>query len=339
MAATPEHSPETGTREPRSRHVDGATFILDVPHTVPAVWGRGQQVLWAQGEPFYLVSPTGAGKTTLAGQIVLHRLGIRDGDLLGLPVERTERRVLYLAMDRPAQIARSLRRGVGPEHRDILGEKLDVWTGPLPFVVENDPREFFRWIEASFHDIGTVIIDSLKDFCLSVEKGDSGAAVNNALQECVAEGIEVGVLHHGRKAQGDNRKPSKLDDVYGSAWLTAGAGSVVLLWGKAGDTLVELSHLKQPAEKLGPFEVQHDHSAMRSSVKRAVDPVELARRPGGVTARALAVERTGSSSPEPKHVQEARRVLDALVDKGVLRKQQTGPGRAPVVYRALASWE
>jgi hypothetical protein len=34
--------------------------------------------------------------------------------------------------------------------------------------------------------------------------------------------------------------------------ITAGAGSVVLLWGAAGDPIVEWRHLKQPAAEVGP---------------------------------------------------------------------------------------
>ena len=62
----------------------------------------------------------------------------------------------------------------------------------------------------------------------------------------VASEIEVVVSHHQRKATGYNKKPTTLADVYGSTWLTAGAGSVVLLWGEAGDPIVELTHLGSP---------------------------------------------------------------------------------------------
>ena len=36
--------------------VDGASFILDRPAGVPAIWGRGSHVLWARGE-----APDGRG--------------------------------------------------------------------------------------------------------------------------------------------------------------------------------------------------------------------------------------------------------------------------------------
>jgi hypothetical protein len=51
----------------------------------------------------------------------------------GLPVSRWPRwpgKILYLAMDRPAQIARSLHRQFAVDHRGVLGDRLVVWKGP-----------------------------------------------------------------------------------------------------------------------------------------------------------------------------------------------------------------
>jgi hypothetical protein len=81
--------------------VDGAPFVLDAPTTVPCIWGRGDEVIWAGGESLTIAGPPGVGKTTLSGQLVRARLGLL-GTLLGYPVEPTSGRVLYLAMDRPA---------------------------------------------------------------------------------------------------------------------------------------------------------------------------------------------------------------------------------------------
>ena len=91
--------------------VDGATFCLNIPDHIPALWGNSKdgKVLWAQGESLMLVGPPGVGKSTLTGQLVAARMGLLDR-VLGFPVVAGEKRVLYVAGDRPAQIARSLRR-------------------------------------------------------------------------------------------------------------------------------------------------------------------------------------------------------------------------------------
>jgi replicative DNA helicase len=128
-------------RRKRVRQLPGDEFILDEPD-LKAIWGSGSKILWAPGEPFMITAKPGAGKTTIGGQLLYHRIGVREGPLLGLPVEPLAdgEQALYLAMDRPPQIARSLKRGVTEDDRDALRDRLVVWRGPLPFILsEKDP--------------------------------------------------------------------------------------------------------------------------------------------------------------------------------------------------------
>jgi hypothetical protein len=48
-----------------------------------------------------MAKPDGVGGTTIAQQILLARAGIKPPQLLGIPILRDDRRVLYLALDRP----------------------------------------------------------------------------------------------------------------------------------------------------------------------------------------------------------------------------------------------
>jgi replicative DNA helicase len=102
----------------------------------------------------------------------------------------------------------------------------------LPFTIVDKPRRLADWLTGL--GVGTVVIDSLKDMAVGLTEDAIGAAVNMALQETVASGIELVDLHHQRTGQA-GRKPRSLEDVYGSTWLTAGHGSVVLLRGEPGD--------------------------------------------------------------------------------------------------------
>lgn len=111
-----------------ARFVAGDDFVLDIPQDTPAVWGTGQRVLWPEGEALMIAGGPGLAKTTLAGQLVMGRLGLGD-ELLGLPVV-PGKRVLYLAMDRPAQTQRALARLFIAKHRPALAERLVVWKGP-----------------------------------------------------------------------------------------------------------------------------------------------------------------------------------------------------------------
>jgi replicative DNA helicase len=324
------------TTDPFGRAMPGGRAILDEPEGIPAVWGTGTSVAWSEGEPLLLVGPPGVGKTTLGQQLVLARIGVRPADVLGLPVARDLRPVLYIAADRPRQATRSMRRMVTENDRDRLDAGLIVWPGPLPFHLPTEPERLARM--AAHYGAGTVVLDSLKDIAPGLEKPEVGTALSVALQHLVAEGVEVIGNHHQRKPSSDNRRPNALADVYGSAWITAGAGSVLLLWGDAGDPVVEVTHLKQPADPVGPWQVVHDHDTGTSTALDRPDPLAiLTASPRGVTARTLAQTMTGKAEPSRADVERARRHLDRLTGRGLATKR--GPDEAkhlPALYLPAA---
>ncbi|MEA2385544.1 MAG: replicative helicase [Solirubrobacteraceae bacterium] len=301
--------------------VDGAAFFLDAPNQIEGVWGTHPHVLWARGEPLMIAGPDGVGKTTLAQQLMMRRAGVGADEFLGMAITPDpDRRVLYLALDRPRQAARSGRRMVGEANRDALRSRLVVWRGSVPFDVVRAP-DGLRAL-ARQHGAGMVIIDSLKDLANNLSDEDTGSAINQAMQACVAADIEVLALHHQRKAQGDNKKPRTLADVYGSRWLTAGCGSVVVLWGDAGDPIVELSHLKQPADEVGPLTLLHDNRRGTTIVHDELDLVALVLRqaPEMATARSIAAALSKRKDPTPNETEKARRRLDAETEAGRLVK-------------------
>jgi replicative DNA helicase len=130
------------------------------------------------------------------------------------------------------------------------------------------------------------------------------------------------MVKKGSSGTGRATKPTKLEDVYGSAWLTAGAGSVVLLVGEAGDPVVDWRHLKQPAEPVGPLVIEHDHLAGTSAIYDGSDPYEFVRRAGanGITVRDFCdmwLGTTDPSKPEGRNaIAKARRKLEAWVRAG-----------------------
>ncbi len=303
--------------------------MLDQPREVPALWGSGDRVLWARGEAVMVVGPAGVGKTTLAQQVVIARLGITSA-VLGLPVVPTSSRLLYLACDRPPQIARSFARMVRPVDRELLDDRLVIWKGPPPRDFARHPETLLQMAQAAQAD--TVVVDSLKDVALKLTDDEVGAGYNAARQRALVAGVEVLELHHQTKrGAGGLGKPNTLADVYGSVWITAGAGSVLLVWGAAGDSVVEVSHLKQPAEDVGPLQVVHDHLAGHTRVYRDADPLSLLAATPGLTAASLATclyVPDRSRQPERNEVEKARRLLDGLVKKGLARRQDPALGGA-----------
>lgn len=325
---------EEAARTYGARLTTGGDALIDDPPKLEAVWGSDEAPLWARGEPLMVVGPDGVGKTTLIQQVALARIGIRP-DVLGLPVRNDdERAVLYIAADRPRQALRSLARMVTPKDWEPLREKLRIWQGPLEFDLALEPD---RLAQMALHlNVGTVVIDSLKDVALDLARDEVGSRVNLAIQKVIAADIDVASLHHQRKQQQGQKTPRSLADVYGSRWLTAGTGSVVMLWGDPGERVVDLRHLKQPAGEVGPLRIVHDHARGVSTVMGDVDPLRLIRETGSLTARLLASTMYLTDTPERTQVERARRLLEGLVYAKQVERVEAEGGVVRYVERRAA---
>jgi len=323
------HVQQRATTTTGSRFIPGGSFILDRPDTVPAIWGEGDNVLWAEGEALIIAGPAGVGKTTVGQQVLLAAIGVRP-HALGMAV-RPAKRVLYLASDRPQQAARSMARMVTDEHRDILNQHLVFWPGPPPKDFIKDPGVLLRLCKQADADI--VCLDSLKDMAGELASEEGGQAINSAIQRTLVEGVEVLALHHHRKQGGGKeggKEPTSLDELYGSTWITAGAGSVVSLWGAAGDPIVSFKHLKQPSAECGPWRLKHDHPVGVTEIWHEVDVLDiLAHARGQLTAQQLACQiySPDKGKPSASEVEKARRRLEQLVEKGLAHRIPGGGGR------------
>jgi hypothetical protein len=214
---------------------------------------------------------------------------------------------------------------VSESDRAALQGRVVVWEGQLPFDIVSEPgklTEMTRKYEAS-----SVVIDCLKDVAGKLSDEAAGSAINSAMQQCCQADVQVCALHHQRKAQGDNKKPRTLADVYGSRWLTAGCGSVLVLWGESGDPIVELRHLKQPSDEVGPLTLLHDNVTGSTTVEGAIDVVDvLGASLTALTAKDVAGRLFKMSDPKKNDVAKAKRRLTAAVSEGRARRIEPGPG-------------
>jgi replicative DNA helicase len=296
------------------RYTRAVAALYGEDEDLPAVWGEGPEVLWQAGEPLYIVGPTGTGKTTITQQLVAGRLGLRS-QVLGMHVEMHESRVLYLACDRPRQATRAFRRLIPRDLAEDIDGELVMWKGPPPADFGVDPDALYAMCRHVGAD--TVIIDSVKDVVGNLADPNQGQQFNRAVQTCVTNGVEVLGLHHTRK-----RVPGTkvgIDDLFGG-WIAAGAGSVIMLQGEPGDLIVDFLHLKQPAETVGPWKVEHDHRRGESKVTRTVTDLRmaLANVPRGMTATELAAIDGEGKKPTTNEVARTARRAERLVEGGRL---------------------
>lgn len=317
--------------------VDGGTFVFDIPDGIPCLWGDGQAVAWAEGEALIIAGPPGVGKTTIAHQVVEAMISLFGGRVLDLDVPALPEggKILYLACDRPGQIARAMRRRLKDHDRADVARKLIIWRGPPPGDFAKDTDLLTRLCQTAGASV--VIIDSLKDVALGLSEDATGAGLNQSRQKALAAGIQVMELHHLVKRGPDGAAPTKLADLYGSAWISAGAGSILLVWGEAGDPIVKVAHLKQPAHEVGPLTVMHDHETGQSHVQHAIRAEDLAGGyNGGITAAKLAERMFDTDRPTANQVEKARRKLDAAVRAGTLARVEGerggGKDRTPTKY-------
>lgn len=321
-----ETAAEQGHRLIRDRLLDARTFLDDWGQAAEPVWGEGSATLWAAGEALTIAGSQGTGKTTLAGQLVHARAGLSDA-VLGMPVEPGQRRVLYLAMDRPRQTARALRRTFGGDRPTCMS----FWPGPPLADFAKSPGLLLAMAQAA--DADTVVVDSIKDAAVGLTDDEVGAGYNRARQTLIVEGVQLLELHHLIKRTANGGTPRELADVYGSVWVTAGTGSVLLLDGKAGDPVVTMRHLKQPVDEVGPLQVLHDNTTGWSSVVDRIDLVEVAARRGSVTVADVAAVLGGGRVVDRNETEKARRQLESLVRAGRLDRVDALPGH-PVTYLA-----
>lgn len=315
------------------RMIDGADFLFDVPDLPPLVWGVGKTGLWTVGEALMIVGPQGVGKTGLSGQLVRALLGLMP-QVLGMDVAPAEGSVVYWAMDRPQQAQRSLARMFAPGEREQVRGRLKFWPGPPPGDWATAPEAILDVAER--HKASVMVVDSLKDAALGLSSDETGAGYNRARQALLREGVQLLELHHMRKRESGATAPQAIGDVYGSGFLTAGAGSVLLLWGNPGDPVVRLSQIKSPLAEMPPMLIMHDAVTGLSSVQSdpETDVVLSARHSGGagITANEAAATMYATLKPSRSEVEKARRELERKAELGLLIRikadEATGRGHA-----------
>jgi AAA domain len=136
---------------------------------------------------------------------------------------------------------------------------------PLYLNFQKEQEFLEEWVAENAFD--GIIVDSLGSTTSSELSDESSAKVlmdfNDRLRQ--RHNCFTFFVHHHRKASGDNKRPNKLDDVYGNRYLTARATTVYCLWdanenGLTGIPLKVRLAPKPPMESLHRDERLHFHT-------------------------------------------------------------------------------
>jgi hypothetical protein len=309
------------------RLVDGAEWLDSGTSEIEPLWGNEEYILAARRQPTFIAAASGAGKTTIVQRLVLGTIEVPGFEtLLGFPVAPTRGNVLYLAADRPDQARLSMLRMVPSGiARDILAKRLKVLPGPPPEDIATNPLLLLEM--ARYTDATLVVPDSLKDMAMKLSDDAVGAKVNQAFQHLVAEERDVVCPHHVRKTgRQDGDKGVTLDDLYGSAWIFNGSGSVIHL--EKGPVDVSLWQMKTPNGR--EASLRFALSSSGDAIVGEGDPIVAAVREagdGGITTSWAAACVFHKDKPSDAEVERVRKRLVALEGLGMVHRND-GKGKA-----------
>lgn len=152
-------------------------------------------------------------------------------------------------------------QGYTQEELELLEQNFRIFPMGEPlYLNQKDTQE---WVESVIEkeELQGIIVDSLGS-TTNGELSQEGSVRelidwNDRVRQ--KHDIFTWFIHHHRKAQGDNKKPNKLSDVYGNQYITNRATTVLCLWETNQPSTVELIPLKvRMAAKPPPFLVFKD---------------------------------------------------------------------------------
>lgn len=224
-------------------HTYGFQTLLETEVELTWVW----EGLLQEAGYFLLTGPPGIGKT---------QFGLDFGQHAVLGKDFLERKI-----EQPQRIGFvSLEMGL-VDLKFFVAQQAEFWDqsevealeegfkflplGEPLYLNQTKEQEFLEeWVAEN--KLNGIILDSLGSTTSNELSDESAAKIlmdfNDRLRQ--RHNCFTFFIHHHRKASGDNKKPNKLDDVYGNRYLTARATTVYCLWNDASSSALSGIPLK-----------------------------------------------------------------------------------------------
>jgi hypothetical protein len=204
-------------------------------------------VLHQQGY-LLLTGHTGVGKTQFCGDLANHLTLAQD--FLGKAVDTSPKRVLFVSLEMGLVELKWLR---GEQCKNFSEDQLKILEKNLKFLPvgypiyynrEENRRALEELVQKGQFEV--VIFDSLGSMTEQELSKETDAKLlmdwNDHLRAEL--GISTIIIHHHRKAQTGNKRPSSIADIYGSHYFTARATTVMTLWDPKRSGIIEVSFQK-----------------------------------------------------------------------------------------------
>lgn len=180
-----------------------------------------------------LAAAPGIGKTQMSIQLAAC-CALERPFIAWTPTRRMKILVLSLEMSHPAlkYFVKTIAPEYSPTDHQILNRNLQIVPLGEPLPLDHpDGRKFLEALLDEYKPDG-VIIDSLGKLTYgSINNDDTVKELNKHLISFRKKyGCFFWLVHHNRKAQQDNKKPTDLSDLYGSQYIAAEASTVLMLW-------------------------------------------------------------------------------------------------------------
>ena len=204
-----------------------------------------------------LTGPAGVGKTQFSLRWAINLALGRN--FLGLKVVAPQR-ILFFSLEMghaDLKFFLSTMCSAMPEE-DLLLLEQNLLIAPLGeafYLDQSEQQAYFEDILREFTPSG-VFIDSVGSSSSGNVSDESTVKALMDFNDKIRQRHKVFTwfIHHNRKAQGDNKKPNKLADVYGNQYLVNRATSVYCLW-RAGSSIEVIPLKKRLAAMEDPWHI------------------------------------------------------------------------------------